>query len=216
MKSLPRWSLSTIQRRPRVTRHTLCGGTVAWHGPSPPPPWRGKLRFLLTHRYVGEIPIFRRPTNFALLSSSPLRRGAGGRREILYCCARDDMACLIPLQIPHQSLQQDTLPTRISNAPPRPTPNLKPVKEKEKTTNPPKKQRTMNSPHYSFFSPVSNSTSVATSSNSFNSNSSPSANSSSLPSFPPGSLPPIPLSLSAVGSRLDQLQGGVLGSKFYC
>ena len=30
-------------QRPRVTRHTLCGVTVARHGPSPPPPWLGKL-----------------------------------------------------------------------------------------------------------------------------------------------------------------------------
>ena len=32
---------NTTQRRPRVTRHTLCGGTVARRGPRPPPPLRG-------------------------------------------------------------------------------------------------------------------------------------------------------------------------------
>ena len=32
---------NTTQRRPRVTRHTLCGGTVARHGRSPPPPVAG-------------------------------------------------------------------------------------------------------------------------------------------------------------------------------
>ena len=43
---VPHTQHNTTQRRPRVTRHTLCGGTVAQHGPSPPPPppWPGKLR----------------------------------------------------------------------------------------------------------------------------------------------------------------------------
>ena len=46
---VPHTQHNTTQRRPRVTRHTLCGGTVAQHGPSPPPPlpWLSKLLCLV-------------------------------------------------------------------------------------------------------------------------------------------------------------------------
>ena len=68
-----------------------------------------------------------------------------------------------------------------SHAPPNGKPNAR--KGKDKTTNPPKKQRTTNNPSPSFFNPVSSSTSVATSSNSFNSSSG--YNSTGLPPLPP-------------------------------